>query len=288
MENSLVGQFLRFPSPSYQAVQTMVNKFWKLLGLYKIFVMNNGMYVFSFKEDFGCLKVLERAHVKNIPLLLRRWAPDLDLEKFTPEAVPVWVRVSNIPMAMWSKKGLGGIAGKIGKPLAVDSITAQDEKLGFASLYVIVNLDHELKTELPMQILGKMHKIKVEYLNLSEKCALCNQLGHAGPACNSHLNVELGHDAVTTERHLTDEVLEGTVRGRSVKRRGCSRRRRYKNSVQSPHQIINRDSTTVESITTSPNELQNPSLNENMSREPLEHIKRTHSRFRSTEKRVWV
>lgn len=171
----------------------------------------------------------------------------------------------------------------LGKPLAVDVITAQDEKLGFASMYVIVNLNQELKSELNVRILGKIYKIKVDYLNLPDKCALCNQLGHAGPACNLFSAEAL---EAPPEPEATDKIR---TRGRSVRRRGPNRSRRNKKSFSqancSPQRVLLRVDHSSEPLRTDamtlPNEEEIPKASSRLNRRSL-------SRNRSAEGRVWI
>ena len=55
--------------------------------------------------------------------MLMKWKPGLTLSKASLHAIPVWAQFFNIPIELWTEKGLSLIASAIGKPLYANSAT---------------------------------------------------------------------------------------------------------------------------------------------------------------------
>lgn len=242
-KNSLVGQFLR--NPSFWAVKAMVDRHWKDCGHVKISTLDNGLYVFSFKDEECCFKILAQSwHINNNPLILRRWEPDLEMENFHAEAMPVWIKASNIPMSLWSSRGLGAIAGKVGKPLVIDSVTSEGDRLGFAKMHLVVNMNKELRRMVPMRVRGKVHKIRIDYLGLPEKCIVCNDIGHGLSECPvrpasppEHIAKEGVETVQLPHFHATRPIDNANFSSR----RGRSRARRESKRRVTPNAISNKE-----------------------------------------------
>ncbi|KAK8610902.1 hypothetical protein V6N13_082058 [Hibiscus sabdariffa] len=85
-----------------------------------------GRDVFSFANLTATARdwVLENGprHIQNKPLVLRKWEPNLAKLNF----------------------GLSYIAGALGTPLYMDSITASRERLEYAKVYVEIGVDSEI------------------------------------------------------------------------------------------------------------------------------------------------
>lgn len=44
--------------------------------------------------------------------------------KFEPTKLPIWIKMSNVPLEAWTVKGIGALASRVGKPLIMDAVTA--------------------------------------------------------------------------------------------------------------------------------------------------------------------
>ncbi|GJX21978.1 RNA-directed DNA polymerase, eukaryota, reverse transcriptase zinc-binding domain protein [Tanacetum coccineum] len=62
--------------------------------------------------------------IRNHPLILSKWNPDVDLLKEDIGNVPVWVKLHGVPVTTFSEDGLNAIATKLGTPLMLDSYTS--------------------------------------------------------------------------------------------------------------------------------------------------------------------
>ncbi|GJS11974.1 RNA-directed DNA polymerase, eukaryota, reverse transcriptase zinc-binding domain protein [Tanacetum coccineum] len=101
--------------------------------------------------------------IRNHPLILRKWNPDVDLLKEDVGNVPVWVKLHGIPVMAFSEDGLSTIATKLGTPLMLDSYTSDMclQSWGMSS-YARVMIELQADMELKDNIVVAMPKIMAE------------------------------------------------------------------------------------------------------------------------------
>ncbi|GJZ27718.1 RNA-directed DNA polymerase, eukaryota, reverse transcriptase zinc-binding domain protein [Tanacetum coccineum] len=88
--------------------------------------------------------------IRNHPLILRKWNPDVDLLKEDVGNVPVQVKLHGVPITVFSEDGLSAISTKLGTPLMLDSYTYDMclqswGKSSYARVMIELQADVELK-----------------------------------------------------------------------------------------------------------------------------------------------
>ncbi|GJR25059.1 reverse transcriptase domain-containing protein, partial [Tanacetum coccineum] len=85
-----------------------------------------GLFFIQFSSMDGLDAMLENGpwFIRNNPLILKKWNPDVNLLKKDVGNVPVWVKLHGVLMTTFSEDGLSVIATKIGTPLMLDSYTS--------------------------------------------------------------------------------------------------------------------------------------------------------------------
>lgn len=98
-------------------------------------------------------------------------------------SIPVWAKVMDIdPIFLSSKHMLGVIGNMIGKPISVDSITIEVDKISFARFLVGVTLVETRRTEVLLESYnGTLYKHRVEFEWLPWSCGICSTFGHTDP-----------------------------------------------------------------------------------------------------------
>jgi hypothetical protein len=81
---SLVGQFLDKPL-LYYIVKRFVDNLWAQYGKVEVFLLENGLYMFKFKDEKTRDEVMKAKlwNIANKPLILRKWIPSMQLLKLT-------------------------------------------------------------------------------------------------------------------------------------------------------------------------------------------------------------
>ncbi|GJT69904.1 hypothetical protein Tco_1029190 [Tanacetum coccineum] len=74
----------------------------------------------------GLEQVLEQGPwlIRNVPLILNKWTPDLALTKDNVTKVPVWAKIHKVPVVAYTEDGLSLIRTQIGKPIMLDTFTS--------------------------------------------------------------------------------------------------------------------------------------------------------------------
>jgi hypothetical protein len=96
---SLVGQFLDKPLP-YYIVRRFVDNLWAQYGKVEIFLLENELYLFRFRDEKTRDEVMEAKlwNIANKPLILRKSTPGMQLLKLSLSNVPVWIKLHNLPI----------------------------------------------------------------------------------------------------------------------------------------------------------------------------------------------
>ncbi|XP_061344854.1 uncharacterized protein LOC133290735 [Gastrolobium bilobum] len=98
--------------------------------------------------------------------------------------IPVWIRLRNLPLELWSKKALGKILSKVGKPLRTDHLTATRGSISFARALVEVDAAKALTQMVVIQLPdGSLINQAVEYENEPTFCNYCKTIGHEVASC---------------------------------------------------------------------------------------------------------
>ncbi|GJQ93719.1 retrotransposon protein, putative, ty1-copia subclass [Tanacetum coccineum] len=191
--------------PSYYLiVANYVRKTWGKFGLVKSMLNSStGLFSFQFSCTDSLNSMLENGtwFIRNHPLILRKWNPDVDLLKEDVGNVLVWVKLHGVPVMAFSEDGLSVIAMKLGTPLMLDSYTSDMclqswGRSSFARIMIELWADVELKDTI-MVAMPKIIRegyytctVRVEYEWKPPRCSWCKVFGHTQEECPK--NIRLG------------------------------------------------------------------------------------------------
>ncbi|GKC83811.1 retrotransposon protein, putative, ty1-copia subclass, partial [Tanacetum coccineum] len=111
---------------AYLVVANYVRNTWGKFGLVKSMLNSStGLFSFQFSSMDGLNAMIESGpwFIRNHPLILKKWNPDVNLLKVDVRNIPVWVKLHGDPVTAFSEDGLGTIATKLGALLMLDSYT---------------------------------------------------------------------------------------------------------------------------------------------------------------------
>ncbi|GJU12167.1 RNA-directed DNA polymerase, eukaryota, reverse transcriptase zinc-binding domain protein [Tanacetum coccineum] len=157
--------------------------------------------------------------VINKPLVVQKWDPDVEISNIEPTQLPVWVKFFNIPLEAWCVEGISAISSSIGKPLIMDSMTANMCKQGFGRIdyaRVLVEIDASKGFKDVIKLMYKdkqnnckgVKKVKVEYSWKPLVCDFCKVFGHVGNGCTNKpkvINVDTAEKASVNEKMSCSE-----------------------------------------------------------------------------------
>uniref|UniRef100_A0A803NT95 DUF4283 domain-containing protein n=1 Tax=Cannabis sativa TaxID=3483 RepID=A0A803NT95_CANSA len=78
------------------------------------------------------------------PVIMKEWDPNMNVKKEDIRAVPIWVQLEDLELKYWGEKSLFKIIRQVGKPIMVDAITKQRDKLAFRRVLIEVLLNQPL------------------------------------------------------------------------------------------------------------------------------------------------
>ncbi|GKC01404.1 RNA-directed DNA polymerase, eukaryota, reverse transcriptase zinc-binding domain protein [Tanacetum coccineum] len=88
--------------------------------------------------------------VNGKPFIVQKWNPDVSLDKPEPDKLPLWVKMFNVPLEAWNKKGISKLASSVGNPLVMDEMPANmcqygRGRIGYARVLVEVDARKKFK-----------------------------------------------------------------------------------------------------------------------------------------------
>ncbi|GKE21001.1 reverse transcriptase domain-containing protein [Tanacetum coccineum] len=193
--NSLVGYFVG-KSVAFTLVENYVTNTWAKFGFQKVIKDEDGFFFFRFASTKGLEQVIEQGPwlIRNTPLILNKWTPNLALKKDEITKVPVWVKMHKVHVIAYSEDGLSLIATQIGKPIMLDAFTSsmcEDPwgRPGYARALIEVSADKPLKKDVIMAVPEEdgtghtLEKICLEYEWKPPVCMDCHVFGHSQEQC---------------------------------------------------------------------------------------------------------
>ncbi|GKC99543.1 hypothetical protein Tco_1169818, partial [Tanacetum coccineum] len=193
-ENSLVGFFVG-KKVAFPLVRNYVTNTWSKFRFQKAMSDDDGLFYFKFASMTCIEQVLEKGSwmIRNQPIILTKWAPNLELSKGKVTKVPTWVKIHKVPVVAYS----------------ADAV-------------------EELKREVTMVVPvlhGKGYTketMKVEYEWQPPRCDDCLVFGHDSNGCPKQVTEpaneknEVHNNGFTTVRNRKNKGKRGdTVQARS-------------------------------------------------------------------------
>ncbi|MQL99418.1 hypothetical protein Taro_032141, partial [Colocasia esculenta] len=151
--------------PIYSTLRAFILNFWKPKGDVELLMREGGFFLVLFNHEDDLKQVLDGFWcIRGHPLVIRRWTPELQMEKESLSSMPIWVKFPGLPLRWWTARGLSKIASLLGGPLHMDSLTATRKRLHFARVCVLVDVHAEFPSEVVIQNAdGSFDTVLVEY-----------------------------------------------------------------------------------------------------------------------------
>ncbi|GJT94634.1 zinc knuckle CX2CX4HX4C containing protein [Tanacetum coccineum] len=123
-DNTLYGYFIG-KRVAFPIVEYYVHNNWGKFGSTRIMMNSKGFFFFKFKTTKGLDDVLENGPwmILNSHIILKKWTMSTRLCKEEFTRIPVWVKIHDVSLQVFSEDGINIIASHIGKPIMLDSYT---------------------------------------------------------------------------------------------------------------------------------------------------------------------
>ncbi|KAL6578123.1 hypothetical protein OROMI_010451 [Orobanche minor] len=177
-EFTLVGKFSH-GFPTMKILKSIIGNL-NLKGKYSVSLLEHKHVLFRFtcEEDYTRFWSRQVWHMAGFLMRVLKWTPDFD-PLVEASFAPVWVKFPYLPIHLFDKQSLFQIASALGKPLRIDSSTAELTRA--YTPRVCVEMDYE---------------------NIPAYCSICKHLGHAFKDCKSSKNLgAVGETAIVRPLH---------------------------------------------------------------------------------------
>ncbi|GFS34797.1 hypothetical protein Acr_00g0036050 [Actinidia rufa] len=132
-------------------------------------VLDNGPYMI-----YGC------------PLLLKSMDKYFNFGKEEISTFPVWVQMRGVPFTLWNPMIFGKICSRLGRPIHMDKLTTQKERVTYARCLVEIDMEKKLVHSVDLLLPERgVHEQMIYYENLPKYCPLCKVVGHTKKNCKS-------------------------------------------------------------------------------------------------------
>ncbi|GAV88623.1 DUF4283 domain-containing protein/zf-CCHC_4 domain-containing protein, partial [Cephalotus follicularis] len=167
-------------------VREVLLRKWGHVGAFSFHTVSNGVFLIKFDNGQARDWIIDNGpwDIWGYHLALRKWTRGMSLKLEDCNSIPVWVKLSNVPVHLWTKLGLSYIASVLGRPLYMDALTTNRQALAFARICV----DMSVASLFPNAILldldeGATTVIGVEYPWKPQACSPCKVFDHANKSC---------------------------------------------------------------------------------------------------------
>lgn len=142
--------------PNFYVVRAAPKRMWSSKKGLEVSTLDNGFFLIDFKDFDDSQRILEEGprYVGGQPLVLKRWADNLFLQKEDWKSVPIKVTFPNLMCSCRTVNGLSKQAGCIGNPICMDKQIAMGRKLAFARVLVEVSISSNLPDNLTIACRG--------------------------------------------------------------------------------------------------------------------------------------
>lgn len=160
----------------------MINALWGKGKSLDLKPAGTNLFVVQFHTDEARDFVLDGGpwHINNQPIIVRKWEWDMEGLEFGLARIPVWVQLTDIPLELFHKRGIGYIASALGFPLYMDQVTANLERLAYARVCVEIDASTEIPDFIEVEMVeGRVIHIFVKVPWKPLKCSISKIYGHS-------------------------------------------------------------------------------------------------------------
>jgi hypothetical protein len=151
-ERGLVGQFMGL-WPSTRSTNNWIQRNWRPLITNNVtcYAVGRGYFIFEFisQEDKYLIFRNGSYFMGTQGLYLNRWTPSFDPASKFPKDVPVWVRLSNLPIHCWDPSSLQAIGNGLGH--YIDRVDPKDQ-YSYTRICVEVDLEVGLPEAIKLKV----------------------------------------------------------------------------------------------------------------------------------------
>ncbi|XP_019235772.1 PREDICTED: uncharacterized protein LOC109216098 [Nicotiana attenuata] len=142
---ALIGYVLG-GTPSFKEMLKFVYGVWNFITTPQVFLHDDGYFIFRFSSEEDKNKIIQQGPYTyhNRPIILKQWVPNFYMCKEVTRTMPIWVIFPGLPIQFWTKENLGCLANYLGKPIRLDKLTTDGDRISYARMFIEMDISQEL------------------------------------------------------------------------------------------------------------------------------------------------
>jgi hypothetical protein len=186
---------------SVVALKAKLALIWKDMSNWGIISLGKGYFEFTFSSLADVRRVRSIPSWNLNPGILKffAWTKDFNPKMQHNTSAQVWIKIFGLSQEYWHKTILFTIAGSLGTPICIDSITAKpmhERTFGqFARVLVEIDLMQPIRYKLLVERKGFAFFVDLEYEHIPAFCTECKMIGHDFENCRKwNMDAGLRHN----------------------------------------------------------------------------------------------
>ncbi|XP_016451197.1 uncharacterized protein LOC107775908 [Nicotiana tabacum] len=162
---ALIGNVI-VGNPTFKEMLKFIYRVWNYVSTPQVFLHNNGYFIFKFNNEEDKEAILKQGpYTFNYrPFILKQWDPEFQMNKEPTQLIPIWVMFPNLLIQFWAPGNLERITSCIGKPICIDKLTAQEQRIAYARILIEIDISQPLPESISLELPdGTHYSQNIEY-----------------------------------------------------------------------------------------------------------------------------
>ncbi|KAM6579885.1 hypothetical protein CsatA_003659 [Cannabis sativa] len=128
-------------NPPLSVLEGFARRIWKDK-VDKISMISYGVFLIRFTSIKDRDGILAGGYIffNKRPFIMKAWDPNCNIKKEDIRTIPIWIQLEDLELKYWGQKSLFKIVGQLGKPIMVDEVTRERDKLLFPKILIEVSI----------------------------------------------------------------------------------------------------------------------------------------------------
>uniref|UniRef100_A0A803PQY4 Reverse transcriptase domain-containing protein n=1 Tax=Cannabis sativa TaxID=3483 RepID=A0A803PQY4_CANSA len=172
-------------NPPLAVLEGFARRIWKDK-VDKIGMVSYGVFLIIFTSIKDRDDILAGGYIffNKKPVIMKAWDRNCNVKKEDIRTIPIWIQLEDLELKYWGQKSLFKIVGQLGKPIMVDEVTRERDKLLFPRILIEVSMEQEFPSLIYFENeFGIDVSVVVNYEWKPILCKHCKGMGHNSDDC---------------------------------------------------------------------------------------------------------
>uniref|UniRef100_A0A803PA00 DUF4283 domain-containing protein n=1 Tax=Cannabis sativa TaxID=3483 RepID=A0A803PA00_CANSA len=176
-------------NPPLHILEGFVNRIWRDK-VDRVKMFSYGIFLIRFHSIEVRDQILNGGYIffNRRSIIMKPWDPNTNFKKEDVKCVPIWIQLEDLKLKYWGQKSLFKIVRQLGKPLMVDSVTKERERLNYPRILIEVLMDQHMPDMLEFENeFGSNTSVGIKYEWKPVSCSHRFSVGHSAADCKKNV-----------------------------------------------------------------------------------------------------